>query len=133
VRVDCLFWVGLVVVGIYLGGTVCCSGVGVYSEIAWKMYYANLPTKQGHELFESCSKNKIETSHKKDNTIPQVKCLPLIILSNSLLCCCPSKWYVKYRAALTLVGKDVEGSLDLVSFLRRIRMHGVMLTWLSDK
>jgi hypothetical protein len=51
----------------------------------------------------------------------------------SVISCCPAKWYVDYKDALNVVHYDLEKSLDILTMLRRLRMHGMALSMLVEK
>ena len=42
--------------------------------------------------------------------------------------CCKPKWFRDYEDALDEVENDMSRSLDVVDFMRRMRMHGFALT-----
>ena len=46
--------------------------------------------------------------------------------------CCKRPWYKSYKRTLKKVTKDVDRQLDLVSVVRRLRMHGLALTALLN-
>ena len=50
-----------------------------------------------------------------------------------ILCCCRTKEYTDYKKNLNDVKKDVQTGLNLLTFFRRLRMHGFALTSLFDK
>ena len=57
------------------------------------------------------------------------KCLEGQYLLNLFLCCCcKNKKYKHYKAQLKKADRDVNMNLDLIQFIRRIRMHGAALT-----
>jgi hypothetical protein len=43
--------------------------------------------------------------------------------------CCKAGWYKKYENKLELVENDLLKQLDLIHFLKRIRMHGKALSY----
>lgn len=47
---------------------------------------------------------------------------------NLLICCCRNKKFKDYKAQLKKADRDVNMNLDLIQFIRRIRMHGAALT-----
>jgi hypothetical protein len=61
--------------------------------------------------------------------------LDLITILNhyTCACCCKSKWYKEYDSAISFVDEDMKRNMDLLNFLRRIRMHGLALTSLFEK
>jgi len=54
-------------------------------------------------------------------------------LNEFMICCCKRKSYKKYMKTLEKAATDVDRTMDLVRFLRRVRMHGIILTILAPK
>jgi hypothetical protein len=44
----------------------------------------------------------------------------------------PEYWFSNYQKACTKVEEDINSSLDIITVIRRFRMHGVSLTLLQD-
>lgn len=65
--------------------------------------------------------------------IPIIRHLDWIQLYNLIICCCKRNWYVDYQNALKTVNHDVDRNLDIITILRRLRMHGMALTLTNDK
>jgi hypothetical protein len=69
---------------------------------------------------------------ERDILIP--KCLECHYFMNTFIICCRKrKWFVEYEKQINNAKFDINRNLDLVSFLKRLRMHGVALTILFDK
>jgi hypothetical protein len=47
-----------------------------------------------------------------------------------MFCCHPS-WYKEYRKNLNYISVDMSRNLDVLDFMRRLRMHGLALTMTS--
>jgi hypothetical protein len=87
------------------------------------------------------SNKKEETSKSDEITAPH--CLELAQLLNFVLCCCScscswcccslQKKYKDYEKVLGTVEKDVNRTLDIITILRRFRMHGICLNYLMGK
>ena len=45
---------------------------------------------------------------------------------------CKEKWFVKYKDALDTVDTDLQRNLDILTLLRRLKMHGLALSVLLD-
>ena len=65
-----------------------------------------------------------------DNTIQVPQYFELLYVYNKVFFCCKIKSFAKYMLDLKLVDDKVNMNLDLVQFVRRIRMHGAALTML---
>ena len=50
-----------------------------------------------------------------------------------IVCCCKRNKYVDYYDALKVVNHDVDRNLDIITLLRRLRMHGMALSLSNDK
>jgi len=57
---------------------------------------------------------------------------PACMHIQKVLCCC-SQWYKDYRVAVKAVEVDLHHNLDVVSMMRRLQMHGLALTALTNR
>ena len=65
--------------------------------------------------------------------IPVPPCLDCVALVYGICFCCKPRWFRDYEDALQEVDKDIDRSLDVVDFMRRLRMHGFALTSLFQQ
>jgi hypothetical protein len=49
-----------------------------------------------------------------------------------IACCFKPAWYNEYFDTLTTVDTDIDRTLDIVTLLRRLRMHGIALSMLTN-
>ena len=57
----------------------------------------------------------------------------LMLLNEFICCCCKTKAYRDYKKMTEKVQNDLEKSLDLVTHIKRMRMHGIALGILMSK
>jgi hypothetical protein len=63
--------------------------------------------------------------------MPNDNCFECDTVLNKVFCCCSSLWYDEYESKLKLVNDDLTRQLDIVFVLRRLRLHGFALNFLS--
>ena len=59
--------------------------------------------------------------------------LDFIQMMNGLLCCCKKKWFKQYTGALDLVKTDLDKQLDVLNLVKKLRMHSLTLTAITDR
>jgi len=64
----------------------------------------------------------------KNKIIPVPPFLDCAAFAYGVFFCCKPKWFRDYEDAMDEVENDMSRSLDVVDFMRRMRMHGFALT-----
>jgi len=56
-----------------------------------------------------------------------------MIYNQIFRCACKTRWYTNYHDSLETVKTDLNRNLDILTLLRRLKMHGLALSVLLDK